>query len=379
MIWAFGLATVLQVLVWRLVFAEAFTSPPSSPGGEGGAAAHDIPIMTPPHGVSVIVCFHNEAPTLAHCLRGILRQAYPNFEVIAVDDNSTDGSAAIVARLQAEFPHLRLVQPGPTRPGKKDALTAGITAAHHELLLLTDADCAPATPQWISLMTAPLTVGNDVALGCSPYTYRPGLLNCWQRFEATYTALQYLGFARIGEPYMGVGRNLAYRKSFFLRAGGLTHYDQLPGGDDDLLINRHAPADRTARVVDPAAWTYSAPTQYWRDYLRQKLRHQSVGPHYRTRHQLLLTTLALSHGLFYLLGFLLLLTPYWPVVLYCYVGRGICVYASIVATRTQRFLGGAAGAILPGKQPWLLVADLLLAPFYVYLLVGSLWGRSSRW
>jgi glycosyltransferase involved in cell wall biosynthesis len=311
---------------------------------------------------------------LEHCLRSILEQDYPDFEVVAVDDNSTDASAAMVTHLQSEFPHLRLFQPGPTLPGKKDALTAGIAAAHHERLLLTDADCAPASPQWISLMTAPLDADNDVVLGCSPYAYRPGWLNFWQRFEATYTALQYLGFARLGEPYMGVGRNLAYRKSFFYQAGGLTYHAHLPGGDDDLLINRHAPVDRTARVTDPAAWTYSAPTLHWRDYLRQKLRHQSVGPHYRLRHQLLLTTLALSHGLFYLLGLLLLFTPYWPLVLYCYVLRLACVYTSMRDIRTTQFLGGAAGAIHREQEQSLLVADLLLAPFYVFLLVGSLIG-----
>ena len=180
--------------------------------------------------ISVIICFRNEAKRLANYLPLILEQNYPNFEVVAVNDFSIDGSAKVVTELQLSYDKLRLVQPPqPTRPGKKDALTFGIEQARHDILLLTDADCAPTSRQWISGMTAPLRdEGVELAIGYSPYRYQRGWLNFFQRFETTYTAFQYLGLARIGLPYMAVGRNVAYRKTFFQRAGGLKSHAHLP-------------------------------------------------------------------------------------------------------------------------------------------------------
>ena len=365
MVFGLGLAVFVQLLVWRFVYPRAFTAESALP------VDHTRP-------VSVIVCFRNEAAGLGACLSGILAQTHPAFEVIAVDDHSTDGSAAIVDRLALTHPNLRLLRPGATRAGKKDALTAGIRAACHELLLLTDADCVPASPQWLSRMTAPLATGAEVVLGASPYYYAPGLLPFWQRFESTYTALQYLGFARLGLPYMGVGRNLAYRKSFFLRAGGLASHAHLPGGDDDLLINAHALPEATVCVTDPAAWTYSTPTHHLREYIRQKLRHQSAGTQYTPRHQALLVTIALSHGLSFLLGCCLLFTPLRWWAAYIYLVRIAAVYPSLEELHARYFLGGHAGAGPIGRAIQLVIADMLYAPYSVFLLAAGLVG-SRKW
>ena len=363
MVYAFVGAALLQYLAWRWVFAGAL-------GGSDRATTAGT------ERVSIVVCFRNEAVNLPGCLRGILRQEHPAFEVIAVDDNSTDGSGAIVRELARTDARLRLIDPGPTRPGKKEALAAGIAAARHSILLLTDADCTPATPRWASLMTAPFAHGAQVVLGASPYRCRPGWLNWWQRFEATYTALQYLGFARRGEPYMGVGRNLAYRKSFFGAAGGFRGHADLPGGDDDLLVNAAALPESTVCVTDPAAYTYSHPSTDWPSYLRRKLRHQSVGPRYRLRHQLLLTGLAVSHGAFFLLGFCLLFTPCWAWALYIYVLRFSQVREAYSSGGAPHFLGGGAGAIKSGIR--IALADALYAPFSLFLLAGSFLGR-KKW
>ena len=359
------LATSVQLTVWWWVYRLAFMPDPILPA----ESAADPPPVT------VIVCFRNEATHLEATLRGVLAQSYPHFELLAVDDNSTDASVAIVRYLQDRHPQLRLLQPGPTRPGKKDALTAGIRAARHPLLLLTDADCTPASEHWLRYMTAPLTHGHQLVLGCSPYRYRPGALAWWQRFEATYTALQYQGFARLGHPFMGVGRNLAYHRTFFTAAGGFATHAHHLGGDDDLLVNAHAVPSLTARVTDPAAWTYSEPTRTWRGYLRQKWRHQSVGVHYRPRHQLLLGLLALSHGGSYLLGAMLLFTAYWPLVVALYGLRASVVLSVCRRSKVRRFAGGApiaiGGAGGAGMGASILLGDLLMAPYYLFVLTAT--------
>jgi cellulose synthase/poly-beta-1,6-N-acetylglucosamine synthase-like glycosyltransferase len=255
-----------------------------------------VPTFTKP--VSVIICAHNEAFNLQQNLPHFLRQDYPDFEIIVVDDHSTDDSADVVRRLSKQHHQLRLLSLSqPSGPGKKEALAAGIAAANADFLLLSDADCQPLSPQWIQTMMNGFRDGTELVLGFSPYQKLPGLLNACIRFEALYTALQYISLAAAGLPYMGVGRNLAYRKSFFIGAGGFRQHAHIASGDDDLLVNAAAKRRNTCIVVSPAAWVASTPKVRWRDYFRQKQRHLSTATHYRPLHQLVLGALSGSHFL----------------------------------------------------------------------------------
>lgn len=371
MLTIFLVAATLQLFLWGYFMQGACKN-------DRHVAAEDLQLAP----VSVIVCFRNEAPTLEACLRSILRQQYKGeFEVVAVDDNSIDTSADIVKKLMAQDPRLRLLTPGPTRPGKKDALSCGIRDARHEHLLLTDADCRAVTDQWLRLMTAPLRQGAEVALGIGLYSTKVrNLLSSWQTFEAKYVLLKYMGFARRGLPYMGVGRNLAYTKSFFQQAGGLEAHADLPGGDDDLLIGHAALPQSTVRVTHPHSITVSAPEESWGKYLRQRMRHQSVGFRYRLIHQVLLGLLALSHGLFFLLGCCLLFTGWWWLALSFYGLRSLLTY---FVFRQVASVGAAAGAgeglqeqVIPVGQH--LVFDAMLAPCYLFLAVAGL-VPAKRW
>src|SRR5690606_21248805 len=103
--------------------------------------------------------------------------------------------------------------------GKKYGLRQGSREAKHDILLLTDADCRPGG-QWAREMVSAFDEDTTVVLGYSPYLNTSGILNTFIRFEALLTGIQYLGLARLGFPSMGVGRNLAYRKSFFTSTNG---------------------------------------------------------------------------------------------------------------------------------------------------------------
>ncbi|MEM7571391.1 MAG: glycosyltransferase [Bacteroidota bacterium] len=284
-------------------------------------------------------------------------------ELIIVDDGSEDESVAIVRTYQRYCDWLRLIElPQPSRPGKKAALTAGIQAARNEFLLLTDADCRPASRKWAALMIAPLNAQVELVLGYSPYLTDANLLGRWQAFETTYTARQYIGFAHIGLPYMGVGRNLAYCKHFFERANGFQEHARIAGGDDDLLVSQSARAGSTEVQIQKEAWTYSKPANSWPDYWRRKRRHLSVGIYYKQSLKILLGGLALSHGLHYLLGLILLIAGYWQLVIMVYLVRII-----VVLLATARFPPGALRSL--GS---LLFFDAALCFYYLFSLWATL-------
>ena len=255
------------------------------------------------HPVSIVICARDEDENIARNLPGVLVQNYPTtHEVIVVNDNSVDDTKYILAELQKTFRKLQIVdltQEAMMIAGKKFPLSIGIKEAKHEIVLLTDADCVPASEHWLFTMQDAFSNGTEVALGYGPYQKAPGFLNKAIRFETFHTALQYFSYALAGKPYMGVGRNLAYRKNLFFRNKGFSAINHIPSGDDDLFINRVATATNTAIVIDPQAFTHSRPKQTWAEWRKQKNRHYSTGKYYKKGHKFLLGLYTLSFFLFY--------------------------------------------------------------------------------
>lgn len=236
--------------------------------------------------ISVIVCAHDEEQNLRELVPLLLLQDYPEFEVIIVDDRSNDHTYDYLLQATSEHPRLKMVRvtflPGHIT-GKKYALTLGVKAAAHDWVLLTDADCRPAGSQWIRSMAASMTSDKQIVIGYSPYLPKPGWLNSFIRFESLITAIQFMGSAMMNRPYMGTGRNLAYRKALFLDSKGFNKHLLVMGGDDDLFVNQQATRSNTAVSVGAASLVRSIPKSSWRSFLHQKLRHLSVGKHYRFR------------------------------------------------------------------------------------------------
>ena len=255
-------------------------------------------------GVTVVLCAHNESDNLSHYLHVLLTQDYPEYEVIVVDDGSEDNTREVIERYMASDKRLRMTfVPYGARVGstKKLALTLAAKAAQYDYLLLTDADCVPASKYWIRDLTLPLSQGEgkEIALGFGAYFYEKGHVNRLVRYDTLFNGLHYLGAALCGHPYMGVGRNLAYRKSLFFESGGFTHLMTNRAGDDDLFVNHVATRKNTAVVVSRESLTWSPAKETLREWLQQKRRHLSVSPLYRESTKARLTVEPVTRGLFY--------------------------------------------------------------------------------
>lgn len=257
-----------------------------------------------PRGVSVIVAARNEVCNLEPYLQALLTQDYPLYEVIVVDDGSEDATSSVIDSYIVQYPRLRTTfVPRDAHVGstKKLALTLAAKAARYDYLLLTDADCRPESTGWISEMMRGFDrPGTEIVLGYGAYYKENGRLNRLIRFDTLFNGLHYLGAALCHHPYMGVGRNLAYRKDTFFRSGGFSQLMTERAGDDDLLVNRIATSRNTAVVLTRPSITYSIAKQTWREWLLQKRRHLSVSPKYRTATKCRLALEPLTRGLFYL-------------------------------------------------------------------------------
>lgn len=270
------------------------------------------------HPISVVVCARDEAANLAQNLPGILVQTYPTtHEVIVVNDNSVDETKYLLEELKKTFKNLapvNLSYEAKLIPGKKYPLSIGIKEAKHELVLLTDADCVPASEFWMQKMQDGYRPGIEVVLGYGSYHKKPGLLNKIIRFETFHTALQYFSYALAGSPYMGVGRNLSYTRGLFFKHKGFSSLNHVASGDDDLFVNMVATKDNTAIVLDPESFTLSEPKKSWAAWIRQKTRHYSTGKFYRPKHKFFLGLYSFSHFLFYPLFIASLFLYDWRIV-----------------------------------------------------------------
>jgi biofilm PGA synthesis N-glycosyltransferase PgaC len=251
--------------------------------------------------VSVIICAHDEAENLEKFLPSVLEQEYKNFEVIVVNDCSEDETEDVLKRFSYKYSNLRyttIKKDEKFTHGKKLALTVGIKSAKHETVLLTDADCYVPGKKWIQQMVENYSPTTDIVLGYGGYEKQKGFLNKFIRYDTFFIGLQYLTFASAGFPYMGVGRNLSYKKNIFFKNKGFASHARLQSGDDDLFVNETASRKNTNIVMTPDSITRSIPKTKFSYWFRQKRRHRTTYKRYRSIHKVLLATEPISRVFF---------------------------------------------------------------------------------
>lgn len=325
------------------------------------------------HAVSVVICARDEAHNLVKTLPGVLVQQYKTtHEVVLVNDNSTDDTKYLVDEFKKMFKninYIELTQEAKMISGKKFPLSMGIKSAKHEILLLTDADCVPASEYWIQRMQECYTEGTEIVLGYGAYHKKTGLLNKLIRFETFHTAMQYLSYALAGIPYMGVGRNLSYKKDVFLRNKGFSSINQIPSGDDDLFVNQVARPDNTTICIDAEAHTLSEPKTSWSDWMTQKYRHYTTSNYYKGHHKFLLGLYSFSlFWLYPLLAVSIIFYNWWMAL--AVFGIRFLIQA-VVLFKSMKKLNEK------DLWPWFLFFDIWMF-FYFIFTVPAIWKAPRK-
>lgn len=354
----FGVSLLIQ-LFYYLYFYIRIVSPPPTP----------VVDEKPP--VSVIICARDEEENLQTYLPKVLEQEYPEFEVIVVDDCSSDDTETVLRTLAAKYPVLkytRILKDEKFLHGKKLALTVGIKSAKYECLLFTDADCYPESRHWLASMSAHFTKGASVVLGYGGYVYKKGLLNNLIRFDGLFIALQYLTYAMRGFPYMGVGRNLAYQRSLFFKNKGFSSHYHLASGDDDLFVSEVANRRNTAVEYHREAHTRTLAKETFYNWIQQKKRHLTTSTHYSAGIILLLGLEPLSRIIYYGSFVILMVSlTFYPYVLAAF---GLRLLFQIISIKyATKYL----------NEKYLLLSSLLydiLLPFiYLGLVLSNMVNR----
>lgn len=326
--------------------------------------------------ISVIVCAKNEEENVAKFIPLLAEQNYPDFEIVLIDDASSDTTLDIFEGFEKQYSNIRLVKVENNEAfwgNKKYALTLGIKAAKKEYLLFTDADCYPTSKEWITAMSSQFTMQKTIVLGYGGYEKIPNsLLNKIIRFETLLTAIQYFSWAKIGNPYMGVGRNLAYKKDEFFNVNGFINHIQVRSGDDDLFINEAATSKNTTIAYNPESFTYSKPKTTFKDWLIQKRRHIATANHYKKIDQLQLGVFYCSQLLFIILPIILLSFQFqWILVLSLLFVRYLCAWLVV---------GFSAGKLKEKDLKfWFPVVEILLIFTQINIFISNIFSKPVNW
>ncbi len=326
--------------------------------------------------ISVIVCAKNESENLKTFVPSIIAQDYPDFEIVLINDASHDDTLEVMHHFEKQHQNIKVVDVKGIEAfwgNKKYALTLGIKASKNDYLLFTDADCKPVSKYWIKEMSSHFTNKKSIILGYGGYSkIKKSFLNKLIRFETLMTAVHYFSFAKLGMPYMGVGRNLAYTKKEFFNANGYINHIKVRSGDDDLFVNQVATHQNTNLCFSKKSFTESKPKTTFKDWLKQKRRHVSTAKHYKLKHKSLLTLIFFTNLLFWFLAFALFISTYsWQIILGLFLIRIILQYV-ILGMSSKKLNESDLLIYLPFLEIFLVVAQLTI-------FINNLISKPKHW
>jgi glycosyltransferase involved in cell wall biosynthesis len=236
--------------------------------------------------VSIIVYANNESSNLRENLPSLLNQDYPEYEIIVINDGSTDESDNVLKLLENDHPnlyHTFIPQESKYLSRRKLSLMIGIKAARHDVLLFIEAKCRPLSSRWIDAMVRNYTPQTMIVLGFCAYRTSGSFFHKLVAYDNLLSGLQYLSAALISRPYSGDGRNLSYRKDLFYKHAGYKHSLSLHAGDDDLFVNESATGGNTWVEYTPDSITEMKPFDCFAAWKEMKAARMATRRHFKGR------------------------------------------------------------------------------------------------
>lgn len=270
--------------------------------------------------VSVVIAAKNEEYHLKDKLVFFLEQDYPEFEVIVVNDASTDECEYVLKAFSKLYPCLKvvnIVENVNKFRGRKFPISLGIKSAKYDHIVLAGADCVPSGFEWLKNLARNFSEKKEVVLGFCTYTKQKGLFKFLLQYDNLTTAMNYMGLALSGHPYRGDGRNIAFKKDLFFKVGGFTKHYNLPLGEDDIFIRNVSTASNTTVSLTPESFLSSDAKHTYKEWKRQKIDRLSTYKYYKPSIKFLLSIPNITTLLFYafVITLLFLSLPFEYVIL----------------------------------------------------------------
>lgn len=267
--------------------------------------------------VSVIIFAKNSASELQNKLSFVLKQNYPTFEVVLINNVSIDNTSEILEDYKEKHANIKIIDVENTEAfwaSKKYALTLGIKAAKYNHLLFTEANAKPVSEFWISEMIHKFTTTKSIILGYSKYKKEGSLTNIFIRFVNLLTAIKCFTFAKSGTPFMGFKANLAYNKSDFFKVNGFINHLKINNGETDLFLKDAATKQNITYTIEKDSFIEIENPKSFKSWLSEYRENSLLMKNYKLKHRFLLSFFNLSKLIFYVLTIFLFFFYSWKTI-----------------------------------------------------------------
>lgn len=190
--------------------------------------------------VSVIVYSKNQAKELLHLIPALLNQNYYMFELVVVNNASSDQTPELLKEFEMLYPNVKAVNVINNEAfwgSKKYALTLGIKAAKHEYLLLINAEDIVLSNDWMLQMASHFTLNKTLVLGGAAYAPEKGFFNKYLRFDLLMSQLQQFSWIKIGSPFAVRVENVGFKKQVFFDVNGFINHMNQVNHTNELFFN----------------------------------------------------------------------------------------------------------------------------------------------
>lgn len=242
--------------------------------------------------VSVIIACKNEQENIQHLISYIAQQSYQNFELIIVNDHSTDATKFLIKQAIPSFPKIKLLDA--VGFGKKNAIKEGILHSTTDFIVTIDADCFP-TFHWLeSIVCFQKKLPSDLLICPVKISERENFFQRIQALEFVSLVASGAGAAGIGTPILCNGANLAFTKQAWLNCQAELHKEELSGDDIFLLQSIKKRGGVIRFVKSESALINTKPVTNFTDFIKQRRRWTSKSPAYTDWHIIMVAVLVLS-------------------------------------------------------------------------------------
>lgn len=268
--------------------------------------------------VSVIIFGKDQGENLLKLLPSILEQEHSVFEIVLINNSSSDETNDIIQSFSEKHTAIKVVEVENNEAfwaSKKYALTLGIKASSYDHLLFTNASCNPVSKNWISEMSKNFTSKKEIILGYKKYQKENSLMNIFVRFENLISAIKCFGFAKKGFPYMAFEGNLAYKKATFFKVKGFINHMKINAGLENLFIKDAANKENTTFCLSENSFTETSAPKLFSKWFSDKKEAAFIKKKYKYKHRLLLDVFAFTKIIFYVLAITLFFTYPYKIIL----------------------------------------------------------------
>jgi len=262
--------------------------------------------------VSIIICARDKGEVLAKNLPALFDQKYPEFQIVVVNDASSDETEDILQQFEhrPNFYHTFVPKGVRSISARKMAMTLGLKAAVYDYVLFMDVAGIPESDVWIATMMRNFDWRGSVVLGFASFKDKKGFRNQLVAYDNLFSTMQWMGLALSGKPYRATSVNLAFKKELFFKNNGFASNLSLRSGDDDLLIGEIATRNNVKIEVSTDSKVEIETRSPWYDWKEKTFSLFPTARQYKFGIKLLLWLENLTRSLCYLL-FLYLIVMCW--------------------------------------------------------------------